>query len=204
MCSGGSVLVTLAHRPCGHQIYSRSEKRSASPFHLSQSRACLVNWNGTRKACLQARSPGTSPCSWEVWRSYFLKWGRTFTGLGSHLKSNSQPQHGGMQVRGPRRQTLGVSFCRCPPPPASVLCPKGLGAAGSEPMVLTPRFLTSFGQWKPSRWRQGRREVKPGVVPPIFVWAASLEILLSLLPLCASSCSISPCGSKFHPVTSLY
>ena len=87
-----------------------------------------------------ARSPGTCPCSWEVWRSYFfLKRGRTFTDLGSHPKSNSQLQHGGMQVKGAPRQTLGVSetspFCRCP---LCVLCPKGLGAAGREPTVLTP------------------------------------------------------------------
>ena len=124
--------------------------------------------------------------------------------LGSHPKSNSQLQCGGMQVKGPRRQTLGVSetspFCRCP---LCALCPTGLGAAGREPTVLTPLLSNQLWPVETQQVKAGQEEGEARCCSPPFVWATSLEIL-SLLPLCASSCPISPCGSKFHPVKSLY
>lgn len=79
--------------------------------------------------------------------------------LGSHPKSNSQLQCGGMQVKGPRRQTLAVSetspFCRCP---FCALCPKGLGAAGREPTVLTPLLSNQLWPVETQQVKAGQEE----------------------------------------------
>lgn len=109
------------------------------------------NWESLSPG--SARSPGTCPCSWEVWRCYFfLKRGRTFTDLGSHPKSNSQLQRGGVQVKGARRQTLGSHRHPLSAAAPSVCCvPRAWVLQAGSPWSSHLCFPTSFGQWKPSR-----------------------------------------------------